>query len=279
MSSIKERKSIEFKENTYKFLKIHSIGYNDFGLNEPGDFFAANIWHALYYAKSGNCTLTIRGKTYDLKAGSLYFITPNDPVLYCSDKNDPLKYFWFSFYPDFAEEISDILGFTADQPVHMAKAPQKVEWIFSSLLEKNGATPEVYFSSLSSLMKILSTEFSKKETPKSTLRDEALVESIKKHIELNYANPNFTINTVAQMLYISHPQMTRIFKGLTGTTPVSYLIEARLSHAAKLLQTHNYTVRELCEAVGFGDEWHFMKSFKKKYDMTIKEYRELYTDM
>ena len=273
MSAIKERMSIEFKENTYKFLKIHSIGYNDFSLTETSDFYGANIWHALYYVKSGNGTITSRGKTYPLKAGSLYFITPNEPIRYCSDKDDPLTYFWIAFYPEFAEEIMDILGFTKEEPVHMAKAPQKVEWIFTSLFEKKSTSSELYFSSLSSLMKILSTEFSKKDAPKSTLRDQALVENIKRHIELNYTNSNFTINTVAQMLYMSHPQMTRVFKEMTGTTPVSYLIEVRLSHAAKLLQAKNYTVKELCEAVGFSDEWHFMKTFKKKFDMTVKEYR------
>ena len=99
-------------------------------------------------------------------------------------------------------------------------------------------------------------------------------QQIKQIIDLNYTNPAFHIKDAAQLLYINHPQMTRIFKVSMGLTPVAYLIDIRLSHASELLKTGTYTVKELCTACGFSDEWHFMKSFKKKFGMTVVEFKK-----
>lgn len=276
MTSIKDPKSLVFKENTYAFLKIHSIGYNDFKKNNTSNFLTTNVWNALYFVQSGTGNFSIRGNTYPLGAGSFFFITPNEPVKYYSDNNDPIRYYWISFYSILADEIREILDFTDEEPTHMAKAPEKVEWLFKSLLEAKSATSDVYFMTLSALMQILSTEFSKISVSKFSLRQETLVQNAKQLIDLNYTNPEFHIGTIAQMLYISHSHISRLFKEKTGITPVAYLSEVRLNNAANLLSTNFYTVKELCSAVGFVDEWHFMKCFKKRFGMTIQEYRKQY---
>lgn len=274
MTSQKEPKFLIFNENSYSFLKIHGIGYNDFGKNNISDFLTTNVWHALYYVQSGTGSFSIRGNTYPLEAGTFFFITPNEPIKYTSDNNNPIRYYWVSFYPVFAAEISEILGFTDGQPTHITKFPQKIEWLFETLLEAKSATPEAYFMTLSSLMQMLATEFSKVSMPKSTIRQETFVQNAKQMIHLNYTNPEFHIDTIANMLYISHAHLSRVFKEMTGTTPVHYLVEVRLNRATELLREKDYTVKELCSAVGFIDEWHFMKSFKKRFGVTIQEYRK-----
>ena len=57
-------------------------------------------------------------------------------------------------------------------------------------------------------------------------------------------------------------------------TVVKFLSEVRLKKAAELLSEKDYRIKELCAETGFNDELYFMKIFKKKYGMTVKEYRE-----
>lgn len=269
-----EPKSITFKENAYKFLKINSIGYNDFGFSKTSGFLTTNVWHALYYVRNGRGTVTIRNKTYPLSKGCFYFITPNESVKYDSDEENPLQYYWVAIYPDFAEEVARILGFTEESPVRPTAKPDKIVKAFEKLMTFKTATPEAYFATLSAITKILSLEFSNVEYVENSSAHEVFAESVKQQIDLNYTNPNFHIEAVAQMLYVSHAHMSRVFKKIIGISPVKYLIEVRLNHAAKLLKEPGYNVKELCEACGFSDEAHFMKSFKKKFSMTVNEYKK-----
>ena len=277
MSSYNEPKSYIFRENPYSFAKLHAIGYNDFSKNNTCDFWTTNVWNALYFVQSGHGSITVRGCSFNLTPGCLYFIVPNEPVKYHSEETDPVRYYWFAMYPDFAAEIREILGFTEDRPIRAANASRKIERLFETLFEARSATSETYFLAVSTLMQILSTEFTKVNAFHSDAQQEAFVQNVKQLIELNYTNAELHIDTIAQMLYISHSHMSRIFKKMTGITPVNYLTEVRLNHAGRLLQEKNCTVRELCAAVGFVDEWHFMKCFKKKFGMTVGEYRKQHT--
>lgn len=274
MTFIQEPKWLIFKENSYEILKLHSVGYDDFGKKTTGDFWTTNMWHALYFAQNGSGSLTMQGRTYELKKGDFYFVTPNEPLRYYSEEQDPLRYYWFAFYPELAGEISTMLGLSQEEPVRAAIAPQQVERIFESLLEARSATTEFYFTALSALMQILTTEYAGVSTGRTTVRHEAFAENVKQLIELNYNNPEFHIEAVARMLYVSHAHMTRIFREIEGITPVNYLIELRLQYAAKRLRECEDSIKMVCEASGFQDEWHFMKSFKKRFGMTVREYRE-----
>jgi len=274
MNLTTEPKSFTFKENAYKFLKINSIGYNDFGLSKTSGFLTTNVWHALYYVRSGSGTITIRNKTYPLSRGCFYFITPNESIKYDSDEANPIQYYWIALYPDFAEEIARILAFTEAEPIRPANKPDKIIKVFEKLMIFKSATSESYFATLSAITKILSLEFSNVEYVESSSTHEVFAESVKRQIDLNFTNPNFHIEAVAQMLYVSHAHMSRIFKEVMGISPVRYLIEVRLNYAAKLLNDPETKVKDLSEACGFGDEAHFMKSFKKKFGVTVNEYKK-----
>ena len=76
------------------------------------------------------------------------------------------------------------------------------------------------------------------------------------------------------MIFVSHSYICKLFKMKTGISPVKYLVKLRLRTAGELLKTKDYTVKKLCKAVGFSDELHFMKEFKKEFGVTVKNYRE-----
>jgi len=277
MSAPKERKSLAFRENDYKFLKICSIGYNNHTNNTTSDFFCVNQWNALYFIRNGNGSVLIRGKSHAVKHGDMFFITPNEPWNIHFDENDAWEYYWIAFNADYANEIREILGFGDGEYARAAKFPQRVEWIFDSLLEAKSATAEVYFNALSALMQILAAEFSKSGTDVSTVRHKELAENAKQIIDINFKNPDFSVAHAAEMLYLSHGQMSRVFKEVIGISPVTYLIDIRLNYAAEILREGNISVKELCACAGFSDTSHFMKRFKKKFGTTVMQYRKLHT--
>ena len=53
-----------------------------------------------------------------------------------------------------------------------------------------------------------------------------------------------------------------------------YVSELRLQHAADLLTATRAGITEICFAVGYGNFSHFSKSFKRRFGLSPRAYRE-----
>ncbi|WP_158299419.1 helix-turn-helix domain-containing protein [Paenibacillus antri] len=100
-----------------------------------------------------------------------------------------------------------------------------------------------------------------------------LVDTIKEMIESDYKNLNLSLQSVADTLGMSDKYVGRLFKKYETVGVAEYINDVRLRHAVKLLEDERYTVKEIMEAVGFGNESQFFRVFKKKYGVTPGEYR------
>lgn len=79
---------------------------------------------------------------------------------------------------------------------------------------------------------------------------------------------------VAKCISISPQYLSKIFKQFFGVGFSDYLIDIRLRHAAKLLTETEKSITEICYESGFGNFSHFLRSFKKKYHLTPREFRK-----
>ncbi len=266
------RKEINFN-NTDEIFKIHMIGYHDFRVIDTWRFFRALPWNALHYVRNGRGKLFVRGREYTLEAGDIFFIERNESVMYHADENDPWRYYWVDFYGDAQFMVGEKLGLDSDSPVLRAEHADKVADIFDELLSLNVSQTALYYSTLSVIMQLISLEHNKNAALKNESQKGSLIENAKKVIELNYTRFDFSVKDISKMLYVSERHIRRVFRESTGMTPVAYISDFRLNAALNLLQQHSYTVDELCFAVGWSDKLYFMNCFKKKYHMTVKEFR------
>lgn len=78
---------------------------------------------------------------------------------------------------------------------------------------------------------------------------------------------------VAKRVSISPQYLSKIFKQIFEVGFSDYLTDIRLKHAADLLRKTDLPVTEICFECGFGNLSHFLRSFKKKYGLTPKEFR------
>lgn len=61
-----------------------------------------------------------------------------------------------------------------------------------------------------------------------------------------------------------------------GTSPGKYLARLRTQRACELLVSDQRTVKEVACTLGFFDEFHFSKQFKKAIGVTPGEFRRLF---
>ena len=66
-----------------------------------------------------------------------------------------------------------------------------------------------------------------------------------------------------------------VFKTLTSKTPKGYIIENKMNHARKLLQSGQYNVSEVAYMLGYDDIFYFSKLFKRKIGKSPKNFINL----
>lgn len=92
----------------------------------------------------------------------------------------------------------------------------------------------------------------------------------KELLERKPENP-FPIEFLAKQIFISPYYLIRTFKEELGLTPHQYQMQRRIRKAQYLLLQNN-TIAEVASAIGFYDQSHFDKLFRKIVGITPTEY-------
>lgn len=90
------------------------------------------------------------------------------------------------------------------------------------------------------------------------------------HLKTRLDDPNVTMKEIAENLNMSPSNLVLIFRKATGMTPKHYHNMLKLNRAKELLRQHN--VSEVCYALGFVSNSHFIQLFKKQFGLTPKQY-------
>jgi AraC-like DNA-binding protein len=87
----------------------------------------------------------------------------------------------------------------------------------------------------------------------------------------NHIHEKIKLEDIAYHLSLSVSRVSHLFKNVTGTSIMNYIIKKRLVLAKELLKNgeHIKTVYYKC---GFPDESSFFKYFKQEYNITPKKY-------
>jgi AraC family transcriptional regulator len=81
---------------------------------------------------------------------------------------------------------------------------------------------------------------------------------------------DLTVSGIAQAVYMSPFHFTRLFKESTGRSPHQYVVEARVRKAKDLLTTGKFTISEAAYHVGFVDQSHLTRHFKRVFGLPPK---------
>ena len=128
-----------------------------------------------------------------------------------------------------------------------------------------------------SLIKIMTIiENNKKDIPKSKtdILYKDITEQIKAIIKKEYKN-NISLEYLSKKLDKSTYHISHIFNKYSGMSLPDYVTKVRMDNAARMLIGTNKNISEIAYTVGYDDPHYFTNIFKKYYDMTPKEYRNI----
>ncbi len=91
-----------------------------------------------------------------------------------------------------------------------------------------------------------------------------------------YLDSDLSLNELAASIQMSPHYFSRLFKQTTGFTPHQYVINCRIEKAKDLLKQGKLSIAEIAKEVGFVDQSHLHRCFKRKVGITPKSFFQQY---
>lgn len=100
-----------------------------------------------------------------------------------------------------------------------------------------------------------------------------VIREVKEYINKNYMN-NVSLTDTAEYVFLNPSYLSKIFLKETGMLFSEYLIQCRMEKVKELLLKTDLKIYEISEKVGYHDEKHLMKMFKKVTGVSPMEYKK-----
>lgn len=91
-------------------------------------------------------------------------------------------------------------------------------------------------------------------------------------IDDNIGNPDFNVDFLAEKLAMSHSTLYKKLKQMTGLSLIEFVNDYKIYKAVQAFKEGQTNVVKVAEMCGFGDIKNFRQLFKRKMNMTPKQY-------
>lgn len=105
-------------------------------------------------------------------------------------------------------------------------------------------------------------------------KSELLVDRIENYLYEHYQEEDLSLNRIALELQFESSYLRRVYKTQKGMTISQKLQAIRIARAKELLDSGVFWNKEICELVGYSDQYYFSKRFKQICGCTPTEYRK-----
>ena len=290
-ASIYPKNSIKAYHETKKHT-VSMFAYNVYPCTNPLDFsFVPMHWQdgvEIIYIKKGTGLVQVDFETYTAVSGDIFFILPGHLHGIRTIAGQRMEYENIIFDLSFLENNSfDLCAQKYWQPLQKRQVTFPV--YISSDHELHAAIqnyldasdilcdqrPTGYELAVKGNLMLVFAQLFQMKAPDMSYKDKDMqkLKMILSQIE-EYYKEKLTVSDMAKEYGYSESHFMRWFKEMTGSSFNNYLIEFRLERAASLLKDTSETVLDIAEKSGFDNISNFNRLFKKRFEMTPKEFRK-----
>lgn len=213
--------------------------------------------------------------SYSIKSGQGFMIFPNQICTYIADAQQPWEYVWIEFDGLRAKETVELSGLCVNSPVYKAKYKDVAQTMKDEMLYIINHKDDSPFHLIGHLYLFIDsfvkssaiTQISKS----NNLRDFYIKEALS-FIEQNFQN-DITVEEIAACCGLNRSYFGKIFHEVLGKSPQEFLISYRMTKATELLKLTSLSIAEVGSAVGYSNQLHFSRAFKKIYGISPRQWR------
>lgn len=229
----------------------------------------------LYFICDGEGWLKIGKKDYYPISGQLVLAPAGILQSYSTINENTYSKYWCHF----TARIGDISLFDLIDAPRIINVTDKAR--VSDLFEKlifnhdNGSFSAL-FEEKAALMNILGYYF-ENASSEITLVNSSCTSRLNEIIKYIHENLNstITVENLADTFHLHPNYFIKYFKKYTGTSPIQYINKTRIEKAKLLLKSTGLSITEISDRTGFGDVYHFSRSFKSYTGYSPSDFRKI----
>jgi AraC-like DNA-binding protein len=103
--------------------------------------------------------------------------------------------------------------------------------------------------------------------------EETLVLQVQQYININVSR-NIKLSDISHEVCFSANHLNTIYKSVTGKTIIQYAEAYKIEKAKELLENTHECLASIAEQLGYYDQYHFIKIFKKETGFTPTQFRK-----
>lgn len=281
----------------YHEIKQHTnekLPYNIYICAIPDNFPSVPLhWHEeleMIVIKNGSGRIQVDFRTYHVHQGDLVTILPGQLHAVERSNGGRMEYENIIFKAEFLASasavpllyekfLSPMIAGTHPIPAHLNQSHASchaVQRCIAQIDHLCDARPFGYQLAVQGLLLqivyyLLNTPTDLR-APASESKNMDKLRAILRYVEEHYAE-RISLQEAADLTYYSKSYFMKFFRHMLGVSFVEYVNEYRLTMAARLLHTGNWSVADAAGTCGFENLSHFHRLFKRKYHMTPYQYK------
>lgn len=224
---------------------------------------------------SGSGKQNLNGEMYDIKRGTVYFLTNTDfHELYITEPllNYNISINMLSMSPEFMKKsLSTNQRLFIPEPdifKRLCLLAELLEDASSKYKQTNPSYTKMLFSCLLLQMNEL---FDSEKSPKTGIS--SVVQNVILYLHANFRN-NPSLDDIAAFAQLSRNYISNLFKKETGITLVRYCINLKILYAKRLLALTDMPVTDICFDCGFSSIPNFIRTFNLHTGYSPQKYRK-----
>ena len=218
----------------------------------------------IIYIIQGGCTIELADKSFELHEGELCVTAPGEVHSQRNNKLIDNYYLVFNADPDFFDNSSRVINIDEDKEI--------ILWL-RQLVELND---NMFFQQCTGLSYAILSRITMLESRlHHKLSTNYQLNQAIKYIEKHISNPQLSLELIAKHSGISVSYLKKLFKSKFQISPMKFVQKQRMRKALQMLRNQYLFINEICEKCGYPNPNYFSRVFKKVYNKTPSEFREI----
>lgn len=211
---------------------------------------------------------------FDIRAGDLILLSPGQSHRYEAHRQQPWTIFWLHFSGELADHYLEHLGVTPEAPVcHLGVAPKllaEFHELMAPRLSGNRINTLIHQSlALKELLGYCALQRRRQDEQRTGAFD---LDTVHTFMQQHIRQP-LSLETLAGSVGLSRHHFARIYKQMTGETPIQHFLQLKMQHACFLLEVSDRQVQDVAQELGYEDAYYFSRLFKRIIGLAPDHYR------